>query len=67
MALVLLTLAFPGSDSDSFLNCKQLEISALRVALLKWLFLICDWIGLIKNWETCGDRSCSHVRVVSHF
>jgi hypothetical protein len=37
------------------------------VARLKWSLRICDWIGLTRNCETWGDRSWSHVSVVSHF
>ena len=32
----------------------------------KWDDRICCWMGLTRNCETCGERSWSQERVVSH-
>ncbi len=63
--LVLLVPALPGYSWLSLENCRQLAISAYTVALEKCCVRICCCMGLTRNCDTCGDRSCSHVRVVS--
>ena len=65
-ALVLLVPLFPGFICTSLLNCRQLARSAYRVAREKCAVKICCCIGLTKNCDTCGDRSWSQERVVSH-
>jgi len=62
---VLLMPALAAYRCPSFVNWRQLAMRAYRVAREKCWVRICCCMGLTRNWETWGERSCSHVSVVS--
>ena len=62
----VLTPTLPGLSAPSLRNWRQLASRQYSVPLEKWSARICCWMGLTRNCETWGERSCSHESVVSH-